>query len=87
MVVEERSLDKKGIVGQRFNELKTQMRSRILAAKLKQGLELLTESGKASVIGEAKTIGTSNRRVQIEKNRLDITLPAAPAPEASPIRC
>ena len=69
--------DKKGIVGQRFNELKTQIGGRILAAKLKQGLELLTESGKASVIGEAKAIAASNRRVQIEKNRLDITLPGS----------
>ena len=47
--------DKKGIVGQRFNELKTQIGGRILAAKLKQGLELLTESGKAFVIGEGES--------------------------------
>jgi phenylalanyl-tRNA synthetase alpha chain len=69
--------DRKGIVGQRFNELKTQIETRLAASKLQQALEPLPESGKTFVIGEAKAIVESHRRTLIEKNRIDITLPGS----------
>jgi phenylalanyl-tRNA synthetase alpha chain len=67
--------DRKGVVGQRFNELKLQIETRLAAAKLERALEPLSESGKAFVVGEAKAIVASHRRALIEKNRIDITLP------------
>jgi phenylalanyl-tRNA synthetase alpha chain len=69
--------DKKGLVGQRFNQLKTDIEARLVVSQVQPVYEGLPPAEKEAFAGQAKAILDSKRKAEIEKNRIDITLPGA----------
>ena len=69
--------DKKGLVGQRFNQLKTDIETRLVVSQVQPVYEVLSPAGKEAFAGQAKAILDSKLKTEIERNRIDITLPGA----------
>jgi phenylalanyl-tRNA synthetase alpha chain len=67
--------DKKGAVGQRFNELKTTVEARIATSKFQPLYEGLSVGEQSKVLDELRQMVTRDERARIEANRLDVTLP------------
>ena len=67
--------DKKGAVGQRFNELKLRIKALLLRARIEPIYLNLSEEGKAAFAIEGKRVIEAGRRAEAEAKRLDVTLP------------
>jgi phenylalanyl-tRNA synthetase alpha chain len=67
--------DKKGLVGQRFNQLKADIEARLVVSQVQPVYEALSPAEKEAFAGQAKAILDSKLKAEIEKNRIDITLP------------
>jgi phenylalanyl-tRNA synthetase alpha chain len=67
--------DKKGAVGQRFNELKTTIEERIVASKILPIYEGFSSGDKSKFLGELGQIVSKSEKARVEVNRLDVTLP------------
>ncbi len=69
--------DKKGAVGQRFNELKTKIDARIAASKLQPIVDRLSPTEKAAFAATAIEMLSEKRKAEQEAKKLDITLPGS----------
>jgi phenylalanyl-tRNA synthetase alpha chain len=69
--------DKKGAVGQRFNELKTQITARLVVGEVQPILEGLSDVERADFEHRARALLAEKRSIEIESKRLDVTLPGA----------
>ncbi len=67
--------DKKGAVGQRFNELKFRIESLILNSIVLPIYDRSSDEGKSRLQDEVTHRYTETRQAQIEAKRLDVTLP------------
>ena len=69
--------DKKGAVGQRFNELKTQITARLVVGEIKPILDRLSDVDRADFERRALVLHAEKRNIEIESKRLDVTLPGS----------
>jgi phenylalanyl-tRNA synthetase alpha chain len=67
--------DRKGAVGQRFNELKSEIETRIALAKVKPFVDAFTTEQRNEFLTKGNLLVEKTRQLEIDANRLDPTLP------------
>ena len=67
--------DKKGIVGQRFNELKNDIEKRLLVSVAEPIFAALSSAKRETLLAQIGGILDKRGKAEIEANRIDITLP------------
>jgi phenylalanyl-tRNA synthetase alpha chain len=67
--------DKKGAVGQRFNELKTQIATRLVVGEIMPVLDHMSTSERAEFNQQALAMYAKLEQAELESKRLDVTLP------------